>query len=610
MGFIFGIINLDGKEVRPEELEALSRAIQWEGALRQTDIEGNVAFGFCHHPKRSPRGGSFKEDGLTALADIRIYNRDELADSFDYTTPEQGFAKAYQCWGLDCAQHINGDFAAVVIDRRKNEVHLFRDHIGARPLAYWFSGNRLIFASHEFALAGSRLFECAVCEEKLIDHIFFYVLQGYSLTAFQNIFKVVPGHSVSFSLGQKRISKYWKPEEIKKNGEFSFEDSVARLRELIVRAVIRRIEPGRMGMHVSGGLDSCGVASIVAEHVQDGKFLAGYSYTPEVFEDPVEGLNEKEFIDAFIEAKKIPVQYCHLQEHELIQSAILPEFEAHYLEHPIMRMAERDNVEVLFSGLGGDQFVSLSTRGIMNHLFFSFKWPTLLKFIKKTGIRAAISRFRMEVVPFFDPFALIPVFKAEAFNWSVLRFLKPAFVRKHWKRIFLHRKERNYGYGDRTRFAINQLETHLIPRRIDSCAIHAERYGFEYRYPLLDKDVLEFWFAIPVEHTYWNFDSRLLFREAMNGILPEKIRLRRDKEESLRMASTLRELETGHEYLKKMFHAMREQDHIPFFKSVAFESFINSAKSTDVFKNAMMTDKLIIYMRYVALTAKYIVPLP
>jgi len=246
----------------------------------------------------------------------------------------------------------------------------------------------------------------------------------------------------------------------------------------------------------------------------------------------------------------------------------------------------------------------------MNHLFFSFKWQTLLRFIHKTGVRAAISRFRTEVVPFLDPFGLIPVYKAEAFNWPVFRLLKPAFVRKHWKRIFLHRKERNYGYGDRTRFALNLLETHQIPRRTDSWAIHAEHCGFEYRYPLLDKDVLEFWFTIPVEHTYWNFDSRLLFREAMNSILPEKIRLRRDKGEALRMASTIRELQIGHEYLKKLFHSLRKKDHVPFFKSEAIASYINSANSTDAFKNAMMTEKLIIYMRYVALTTKYIVPPP
>jgi len=76
------------------------------------------------------------------------------------------------------------------------------------------------------------------------------------------------------------------------------------------------------------------------------------------------------------------------------------------------------------------------------------------------------------------------------------------------------------------------------------------------------------------------------------------------------MASTIRELQIGHEYLKKLFHSLRKKDHVPFFKSEAIASYINSANSTDAFKNAMMTEKLIIYMRYVALTTKYIVPPP
>jgi hypothetical protein len=47
---------------------------------------------------------------------------------------------------------------------------------------------------------------------------------------------------------------------------------------------------------------------------------------------------------------------------------------------------------------------------------------------------------------------------------------------------------------------------------------------FTYKYPLLDKAVLEFWFSLPIEYTYRNKPFRFLYREAMKGILTEKVR--------------------------------------------------------------------------------------
>jgi asparagine synthase (glutamine-hydrolysing) len=606
MSFIFGIINLDHKPVLAEELLALSNTVKWEGALAQTTLDGNVGLGFCHYPGRKHRAGIFRDEKLIVLADIRIYNAEGLKRSFDFTSPEEAFAKAYRHWGLECAVHINGDFASVVIDRTRNEVHLFRDHIGTRPLTYWFSGNRLIFASHEFGLAKSGLFECALSEECLINRLFRY--RGkYSQTVFQDIRKVTPGHSVSFSVGREQALKYWRPEDILKNKAISFEDSATRLQELIVKATLNRMEPGKTGMHVSGGLDSCGIASIVADHVLNKSLLTGYSWTPEVFDDATEGVNEKVFIDAFSEDKKVPVRYLRLEEYEAVKDAIIPEFENQHIEHPVMQMAEKDGIEILFSGWGGDEFVSLTTRGTVNHLFFSLKLLGLIRYINKTGIRSMIHQFRTDVIPFLVPFGLVPVYKAGgSTDWSTLHLLKPPFIRKHWKQIFLHRHGKIFGYGDRTRFALNLLELYHLPERMDSWAINAERYGFEYRYPLLDKDLLEFWFSLPAEYTYRDFYPRLLFREAMKGILTEEIRLRKNKQEALRIAYSLREGQNGKKYLKELFLSLPEQDHLPFFRPEAFPELIDRPPSNYLLKNIRVIHKLTTYFRYVALVKRYI----
>ena len=57
------------------------------------------------------------------------------------------------------------------------------------------------------------------------------------------------------------------------------------------------------------------------------------------------------------------------------------------------------------------------------------------------------------------------------------------------------------------------------------CAV----YGLEPAYPFIDRDLISFIMAIPGEVVNWQGVPKGLFREAMRGILPEAIRLRRWK---------------------------------------------------------------------------------
>jgi asparagine synthetase B (glutamine-hydrolysing) len=55
----------------------------------------------------------------------------------------------------------------------------------------------------------------------------------------------------------------------------------------------QRIETGKTGVHVSGGIDSTGIASILADGIADKSKLIGYSWTPEQQEGKFEGIDEK-----------------------------------------------------------------------------------------------------------------------------------------------------------------------------------------------------------------------------------------------------------------------------------------------------------------------------
>lgn len=606
MGFIFGIILFDKKPVQRKEIEALGGSTGWDNFNRQLVLENSIAFGYCHHPDRRPKAGYYQDDDLIIIADIRIYNAVELKQSFNYQTDEEAIAKAYRLWGTDCANHINGDFAACIFDRRSQKTHLFRDHIGVRPLVYQISENRLVFASHEYGLVKSGLCPTTLSERKFIDQLWRYS-DSYEQTVFESIKKVMPGYCVTSSIdGSMHSAKYWKPENIQINSALSFDSAVTGLRELLVAATCSRMENVKTGMHVSGGIDSCGIASIVADHTSDKSRLTGYSWTPEIFDSTIDGINEKEFIDAFSSEKIVPVRYLSLQKYELAQSSILPEFPNQYIELPVMKMAQEDDTEILFSGWGGDEFVSLSTRGTINHLFFKFKWMQLIKFAQKKGIRALVGQLRTDVFPFLVPLGLLPVYKAGRKDWSNLFLLKPGFVWKHRHRIFLYKQKAIFGYGNRTKFMLNLLELHHLPDRMDSWAINAERYGFEYKYPLLDKELLEFWFSIPTEYTYRDFIPRLLYREAMKGLMPEKIRTRKDKGEAIRIAFTFRETQNGREYLEKLFDSLSDKEHFTFIKPGKIRGLFHDYDSKSLHKKIKAIRKTTLYLRYINLAKTYL----
>jgi len=68
-----------------------------------------------------------------------------------------------------------------------------------------------------------------------------------------------------------------------------------------------------------------------------------------------------------------------------------------------------------------------------------------------------------------------------------------------------------------------------LPQRMEYCYTAAAQYGLEYRYPLLDVDLLETCLAFPpwVKQHYGR--NRYLFRQGIQGFVPEKIRERDDK---------------------------------------------------------------------------------
>jgi asparagine synthase (glutamine-hydrolysing) len=604
MSFIYGIIDLNFQDIKSQDVEALADGLKWEGFVSSEKCYSNFTAGICTHPDRDIKAGIYTGDDFYVVADARIYKEAELKKTIEYSSVEEAFAKAFKKWGIECINHINGDFSVVIYDRKKNEVYLLRDHIGCRPLVYYKNGSRLIFASHEFGLMKSGLLKTSISEEKFISD-YFRFKGNYRNTYFKDIFNVTPGYNVTLSVDDELISKIWKPENIKQNKSLTYQEAVTGLGKLIVEATLSRMEPVKTGVHVSGGIDSTGIACVLADNINDKSMLTGYSWTPDSFDGEFEGIDEREFIEAFSTDKGVEVKFQKNDPWQSREAAANLEFKTQSIELPTMKMAADDAIRIMFSGWGGDEFVSLSTRGTYNHLFFSFKWLTILRYIKIISFKSTIGRLLKDVGPLLFPFGLVKTYKASYTDWSKIKLLKPSFVMKHWKRIFFHNRENIFGLGNRTRFMINLLENYHITERTDSWAINAEKYGFEYKYPLLDKDLLEFWFSIPVEYTYRNMKSRNLYRESLKGIMTEKVRIRRDKGEALRIAYSQQNRSSNQDLLTEKFRKIQRDEFLPFLRYDSIKKMVENSEVTPV-SNFKKYAKVFSCFRFIELQKKYV----
>jgi hypothetical protein len=148
----------------------------------------------------------------------------------------------------------------------------------------------------------------------------------------------------------------------------------------------------------------------------------------------------------------------------------------------------------------------------------------------------------------------------------------------------------------------NLIGFYHIPDRIDSWLIYGEKFGFEYRYPLLDKDLLEFWFSIPTKYMIMDFESRVLYREALKGILTESVRKRSEKGEILNISNLFQSRIQGFPKIRNYIENITSEREIPFFKRNIFYKDSESITETDLITIEKVKTRIKIRKTYNALT--------
>ncbi len=234
MSGIAGIVNLDGAPIDRDLL------------LRMTEAVGQTP--------------------LTPDGDVCL-----VADH-GFDGPER-IAQAYEKWGAACVEHLLGDFAFAIWDKRLGRLFCARDHFGVKPFFFARVGNSLIFSNALNVLRVDSRVSDELNEPAVGDYLAFGVNQDLSSTIFRDIQRLPAAHTLTVANGSLSMRRYWAPavkDEIRFRDKHSYVD---RFSELLTTAVKDRVRTNRVSISMSGGLDSTSLAVIARDFVP----VHGYS---------------------------------------------------------------------------------------------------------------------------------------------------------------------------------------------------------------------------------------------------------------------------------------------------------------------------------------------
>jgi asparagine synthase (glutamine-hydrolysing) len=305
------------------------------------------------------------EDGtIWAICNGEIYNYRDLREQlvarghrFRTGSDCEVIVHLYEEQSEHCFSALNGQYALVLWDSRRNRLVLCRDRVGICPLFYTFVGDTLYFSSEVKALLQVPAIR-AVLDLASLGAIWTTWTLPPGYTAFKNIQELLPAHYAVVKPGDRELApqRYWQLDFVM--GQWSFEDAIAAFSELLHDAVRIRLQADvPVGAYLSGGLDSSIISSLARDYAPE---LHTFSI---VFSHPDYDESEYQKIVAAHLGTEHHVVFC---DNETLAAA-LPDV-VHHGEAPQLRAGpismfllsqsvNRHGFKVVLTGEGSDEFL-------------------------------------------------------------------------------------------------------------------------------------------------------------------------------------------------------------------------------------------------------------
>ncbi len=538
MSGIVGMIHADGAPVDQELLERMTAFLSYRGPDAQHSwVAGSAGFGhtllrttFESEHEQQPCS---LEGQVWITADARIDGRTDLIGKLadkkcmvsQTVTDVELILHAYHVWGEACVKYLIGDFAFAIWDRCKQQLFCARDHFGIKPFFYAKVGSLLIFSNTLPCLRTHPCVSGRINNLFIGDFLLFGYTQASDTTAYQDICRLPPAHYLIYSRDKFLVTPYW---NLPIDGAIRYrraESYVEHFQELLSTAVKDRVRTPRLGILMSGGLDSTNIAATACELLKQEPSFELHAYT--TVAERIVHHEERYYAALVADALGIPIHYLSADNDVMFDRWEQPEYqEGEPLVSPTIAAGNDKFSEiaaysrVVFVGEGGDPLLRSSAHYVAD-LLSRFRWLQAFRDtayclrihgrLPPLGIRSRLKQ-RLGISSHYrSPYP----------NWLNSHFEKRFALRTRWEELTAPRPPEHPSRPEAYEGIRGPLWLYMYER----CDPGVTRLPLEVRYPYFDVRLVKDVLAMPP--IPW-FINKQLLRTNGRGKLPEPV-LRRPK---------------------------------------------------------------------------------
>ena len=512
-----------------------------------------------------------------------IYNykelRAELIDkghTFLNNSDTECLIHGYEEYGTELVQHLRGMYAFVIWDKKNKKAFGARDHFGIKPFYYAEINGNFVFCSEIKSILEYPGYKKEVNLEALQAYLTFQ----YSVlpeTFFKGIFKLMPGHYMTFQDGRLEIKRYFEPTFEPEKG-LTLDEWVDRIDDATKNSVdYHMISDVEVASLLSSGVDS---SYLVARYSGTKTFTVGFENDGHAEIDYAKRLSKKLNLTN-IDKTITPEEYWQ----------VLPSVQYH-MDEPLadascvaLYFVDREaakHVKVVLSGEGADEF--FGGYNIYHEPFSLRPFKKIPKPVKKVmkGIASIAPDIKGRSFILRGCTPLRERFVGNAFRFNekeTAGILKTpvGMSKKYIGRITgpFYDKAEAAGYDDVTKMQYIDMNFWLIGDILLKADKMSMAHSLESRVPFLDKVLFDTARKIPTEFKIHDTTTKYAFRECANKYLPQEVASKKKLGFPVPIAKWLRQ----DDYYNKIKSAFTSENAAKFFYTDKLVAMLDKHKS-------------------------------
>lgn len=514
------------------------------------------------------------QTGCVITADARLDNRAELIHRLSLNPSDQHsdaalILAAYERWGDRCPEQLLGAFAFVIWDPKRQRLFCARDHFGVKPLFYYRDRDAFYVASEIKAILCCSDVPRQVNEARIADFIQSRICDR-TLTIYQGILRLLPGHWLSVSPQGVQKQVYWQPQPVPELALSSNQEYAEAFLEHFTEAVRCRLRSTTaIGSHLSGGLDSSAVTCMARRLLASSTQLHTFS---NIYDRVVE-CDERQYIHPVLEQGGFTPHFVH-PDHigpltdwpEMIQADEEPCLVGGngYLVRGLNQAVQAQSLRVCLDGFDGDTTVShgapyfaelaaagnwatfaqeahavaphfkTSAAAILRQYGFSHlrtlaqhrHWWRFAQAVDGIHRQFRVSRkqlwMQMGVKPLLPETGLWPLGRPP-------QLVAPPLLRTALRARLPAQRCSEQPPSTPQAEQLQTFTSGLFDHVLEQVDLQAATCSIELRHPFMDKRLIEFCLSLPSTQRLAGGWSRLIMRRALEGILPTDVQWRGGK---------------------------------------------------------------------------------